>query len=374
MYKILYVDSSLAIHGGMERVLTDKISWLATHGGCEVTLLTVCQGSHPLAFPLPRQVTHRDLGVMLHRKYKYSGLRRLREELRLNRLFNRRLTDEIQAIAPDVLICARLDFVRHIVKAKGRVPFVFESHNSCLAYRFERYSWLQRLRVLYNQYMLRHAWCVVALTEGDASEWRRRVPRVKVIPNIVTLNPTGRYSECSAKSAIFVGRYSYQKDIDALFRIWSQVHQRHDDWQLHVYGDYGGHREELEGEARRLSAGIVIHQPTTAIFDAYVQSSMLLLTSRYEPFGLVIPEAMSCGLPVVAFDCPYGPAGIITDGRDGFLVIPGDTDAFAARICQLIEHPEHRRLMGGEGVQKARRYAADIIMPQWLQVFKEITE
>ena len=103
-----------------------------------------------------------------------------------------------------------------------------------------------------------------------------------------------------------------------------------------------------------------------------IRSSMLLLTSVYEPFGLVMPEAMSCGLPVVAFDCPYGPADIITDGVDGFLVKNRDINEFADRVCQLIENKELRMRMGQATIKSAQRYRADLIMPKWKDLFEQL--
>jgi glycosyltransferase involved in cell wall biosynthesis len=99
---------------------------------------------------------------------------------------------------------------------------------------------------------------------------------------------------------------------------------------------------------------------------------MLLLTSKFEPFGLVLPEAMSCGLPVVAFDCPYGPADIITDGEDGFLIKNRDVRAFADRVCQLIENPQLRKEMGQHAIASSQRYSANRIMPQWKQLFESM--
>ena len=96
---------------------------------------------------------------------------------------------------------------------------------------------------------------------------------------------------------------------------------------------------------------------------------MLLLTSLYEPFGLVMPEAMSYGLPVVAFDCPYGPSDIITDGVDGFLIKDRSIEGFADRVCQLIEDEDLRRRMGAAGVQSSQRYSAENIMPMWKELF-----
>ena len=81
---------------------------------------------------------------------------------------------------------------------------------------------------------------------------------------------------------------------------------------------------------------------------------------------------MSCALPVVAFDCLYGPADIITDGVDGFLIKNRDNKAFADRVCQLIESYELRLRMGKAGIVSSKRYRSEIIMPQWDSLFKQI--
>ena len=101
---------------------------------------------------------------------------------------------------------------------------------------------------------------------------------------------------------------------------------------------------------------------------------MLLLTSLYEPFGLVLPEAMSCGLPVVAFDCPYGPSDIITDGVDGFLIRHRSIEDFADKVCLLIENPELRVKMGKAGIVSSMRYDASKIMPLWKSFFGQFVE
>ena len=97
------------------------------------------------------------------------------------------------------------------------------------------------------------------------------------------------------------------------------------------------------------------------------------MTSRYEPFGLVLPEAMSCGLPVVAFDCPYGPADIVTDGVDGFLIKNRNIEEYADKVCILIEHEDLRRRFGKAGVLSSQRYRADNVMPQWVSLFNQLS-
>ena len=224
----------------------------------------------------------------------------------------------------------------------------------------------------YNR-SVRHAQHIVALTDGDAQDWREINQNVCVIPNMVHLNPIGRYCDYNSKSVIFVGRFSTQKDISSLLSIWDIVHQRYPDWTLQIFGGYGEEQEILLPQIQRMNSNVIVHEPNNDIFKYYLESSIFLLTSRFEPFGLVIPEAMSCGLPVVAFDCPYGPADIITDGQDGFLIKNRDIHAFAEKVCLLIENPELRKMMGQVGVQSSKRYDASLIMPFWKTFFEQLT-
>ena len=151
------------------------------------------------------------------------------------------------------------------------------------------------------------------------------------------------------------------------------VYQRHPDWYLDLYG--GGHlRDELRAEANRLQANVIVHDPARDVFDHYIESSIFVLTSVYEPFGLVIPEAMSCGLPVVAFDCPYGPANIIKDGETGFLIANRNKEAFAERVCFLIESQSLRQKMGKSALESSKRFSAENIMPQWVELFGKLVK
>ena len=143
------------------------------------------------------------------------------------------------------------------------------------------------------------------------------------------------------------------------------------DWHLDLFGD-GNLAEIPYSEEERLIKNIHVHQPDSNIFERYLESSVFVLTSVFEPFGLVIPEAMSCGLPVVAFDCPSGPANIITDGIDGFLIKDRNINLFADRICQLIESPDLRLSMGKAAIESSQKYSADVIMPQWISFFNEL--
>ena len=372
--KVLYVITALAMYGGIERVIVDKLNWLVEHGDCEVWLLTVNQGSHPIVFQLSSKVHYKDLEIFFHHKYKYTGFARIRLEFKFHMLFQRRLSEMIKQISPDVIAFTRLDFVYDVMRVSGKIPVIYESHNSYLSYIFENEDWLHRIQYCFWHYMIGKTRMVVALTEGDAAEWKKQTLNVRVIPNVVHQIETGRISDCSSNSVIFVGRYSFQKDIGTLMKIWKLVHQRNPEWQLHLFGAYGDEQETIIPYIKSLNMNVFVHEPTPTIFEEYAKSSMLLSTSRYEPFGLVLPEAMSCGLPVVAFDCPYGPADIITDGVDGFLIKDREIEKYADKVCMLMENEGLRRKMGKEGIRSAKRYATNRVMPKWKKIFEELSK
>ena len=370
--RILYVNDAWAIWGGLERVLIDKMNNLADYEGYEIFTITYNQGSHPLPYPLNSKVVHHDLNVHLHRQYRYHGLKRLYFWYKLQNMLVKCLQSEIEKIKPDVIVCPRIDLIRFVLKAKGRVPLVFESHSSCKWFpnEFKGLLWFVKRYCFRRQ--AKKAQMIVALTEGDAEEWRKLTPNVRVIPNVVHLNESDIYSDCAAKSVIFVGRFSWQKDVGSLLRIWEIVHQCHPDWNLHIYGGYGEKQEAMLEKIKQMNAGVLVCEPTINIIEKYKESSILLLTSRFEPFGLVLPEAMSCGLPVVAFDCPYGPADIITDGVDGFLIRHRSIEDFANKVSLLMDNQELRIKMGKAGIESSQRYDASKIMPMWKDFFEHL--
>lgn len=371
--KIVYVLRSLAVWGGIERIMADKMNHLTSLPGVVVYLLTTDQGTHPLPYRLQPGVHHEDLAIRFHQQYQYRGLQRLRVSRQLKKLFEQRLDKHLCEICPDVIVCTTANYVDIgcIAKLKGNTPLVVESHSICRTTLGHGNSWLKKA-INRHHYIktLSKANVIVTLTEGDAADWRRYHPSVRVIPNVVSLNQ-GPCSTLNSKRVIFVGRLDYQKQPMEIIHIWKKVWQHFPDWHLDIYGE-GELQQKVETAAQSLNMNIHVHQPTSHIFDCYRKSAFLVSTSLFEPFGLVLTEAMSCGLPVVAYDCPFGPADIITNGSDGFLVELNDTKVFADRICQLMADEELRCRIGSQAKDTSRRFSADLIMPQWHQLFNEL--
>ncbi len=358
--RIAFLHTSFATCGGIERVWIEKMNYLATHFGHDIVMVTSDQGNHPMAFPVDEHIRHIDMNIGMHTQYRYSGLRRLQKRRQLSRLYEEKLRQVLADVSPDILVCTSTQDMRQLLRLRGRIPVVVESH---INFSHDGTLW-NKLLTRYNNHYVGKADVVVTLTQGDARNWRRVSRDVRVIPNFVHLNDTGSISDCTNKKVVFIGRLVKEKGLDDMTRIWRQVNQHYPDWQLHLYGE--GAMDSVP------DIQLFVHPATTAPFERYKESSLLLLTSKFESFGLVLPEAMSCGIPVVSYDCPYGPASIISDGKDGFLIPNRDEQSYVQRVLQLIGDTDLRRQMGAQGLVSAQRYRAEAIMQQWDELYKSL--
>lgn len=367
--RILYVFRSLAIWGGIERILVDKMNYLADKYGYEVFMLTANQGSHSVPYSLSKSVCMEDLNIRFHDQYKYKGIYRLYDICKRYRLFRKRLKERIRTISPNVIVCVADGYHVPITNVKGDIPLIVEAHNNC-SFFYKGGGLLKNLMFWYQRIYFPKADMLVTLTKKDADQWKRLSSNVVVIPNLVQLNKSSKYSNLENKRIIFVGRFEEQKRVFDVLSIWKKVYPKFPNWRLDIYGE-GGLRSQLEEVSSSLGMNVRIHHPTDKIFDCYRESDLLILTSEYEPFGLVIPEAMSCGLPVVSYNSPYGPETIITDGYDGFIVPLGDKEQFANRLCLLLCDFHLRQEMGRHAIESSQRYSSEEIMPMWKNLFEK---
>ena len=370
--KIFYLFRSLSVWGGIERILVDKMNWLALKGGNEVYMLTTDQGDHPIPYQVCNNVHIEDLGISFHRRYQFGYLKRIVISYQMRHKYKKSLSDRINRIQPDVIVCTTADQIDIITAVKGRIPLVVESHSICSrTIEQGKYAFLRKYRRFNFLKTLSKTDCVVALTEGDAEEWRHFHHNVVVIPNM--LHPCKvEPSSLTSKRVIWVGRFDYQKRAEVAIGIWKQVVDRYLDWFLDIYGE-GEYESEIALMASS-TRNVFLHKPTSHIFDCYSNSSILISTSLFEPFGLVIAEAMSCGLPVVAFDCPYGPAAIINEGVNGFLIPSDNMHFFADKLSLLMEDTSLKKRMGQAALDSSDRFNADLVMPQWLALFDELSK
>jgi glycosyltransferase involved in cell wall biosynthesis len=151
-----------------------------------------------------------------------------------------------------------------------------------------------------------------------------------------------------------------------------QTAGKHPDWILRIYGD--GMREQLQQQIDSLgiTASCILEPTVSNIVDKYCESSIFALSSRFEGFGMVIIEAMACGVPPVSFTCPCGPRDIISDGKDGLLVEDGNIEQLAEKISYLIENEDIRKKMGQQARMDVQRFRIENIAEQWKQLFESL--
>ena len=208
----------------------------------------------------------------------------------------------------------------------------------------------------------------VVLTNEDRQAWSE-LSNVSVIPDPLSFIPVKK-STLTQKRIIAVGRYVYQKGFDLLLQAWSKVEKEHPDWQLAIFGD--GDRTPYQQQMHKLgidSSRCHLNGPTLDIQQEYVNSSLFVFSSRFEGFGMVLVEAMACGLPVVSFACPCGPKDIVTDGVDGFLVENGNVNALADKLSLLMYDENLRLSMSIAGQTNARRFEMQQIAECWKALF-----
>jgi glycosyltransferase involved in cell wall biosynthesis len=214
---------------------------------------------------------------------------------------------------------------------------------------------------------------LTVLTSQDARNYERALdgsaPPMWLIPNTVQqIEPP--HADLSARRILAAGRYTYQKGYDLLIPAFAPVAAKHPDWQLKICG-----RGRDEAKLRRLverhglEDQVDLAGPTDDVPGEMAQASIYALSSRFEGFPLVLIEAMSKGMAVVAFDCPTGPADIIEDHRSGLLVPPKDVEGFSAALMEMIEDEELRYRCGPAAVERARDYTLASIGPKWDGLF-----
>lgn len=174
---------------------------------------------------------------------------------------------------------------------------------------------------------------------------------------------------------IAVGRLDYQKGFDRLIQAWSlvQADGRFADWQLDIFGQ-GEWKDMLQQMIYEegLQANAHINPPTKDIASEYVRSSLLVMSSHYEGFPMVMIEAMACGLPVVSFDYKCGPRDIIRHGENGLLVKDGDIRGLAEAMMMVMGDDAYRKRLSGAALNVVSTYSEEAVMGQWTRLFASL--
>lgn len=377
-YKIVYCTPALYSAGGVERIVSVKASYFAEHYGYDVTVIVTEGEGRASFFPLSDKVKVVNLELGFEELWRASFLKKVWLYLKKQRRFKRRLTAELMRIRPDFTISMLRREVNFITTIKDGSRKIGELHVNRANYRNFEANETNVLKKLFAQVWmnslvgkLKKLDRLVVLTEKSKAAWPE-LSNVVVIPDPLPFE-TSSVSSLTTRRVITIGRYAYQKGYDMLLRAWAVVVRDFPDWQLAIYGmgDQSGCRQ-LMRELSLVTNQCQLNGPVNDVTREYLNSSVFVLSSRFEGFGLVLIEAMSCGVPVVSFDCLSGPDEIITDGKDGLLVPVGDVQTLADRMKSLMRDTTLREHLAVHARQRSEDFRIEKIAARWVQLFDQL--
>ena len=364
--KIVYCIESLANSGGTERVLTTKLNWIAENRAAEVWVVTLKETQPPF-FLLSEKVRRIMLSVKKGDRVGYTKeLNKVLCELKPE------VTVHVAGMSDKVLPTLN-DGSAKVMEFHYTKNFLVNFVKGIHHIRFRslhllKMRWLQwRLAQTAKRYDK-----LVGLTQRDVSLWGN--PRnMTYIYNPLSFR-SERKSTCEQKRIIAVGSFTPAKGMDQLLHAYGEIAYKYPDWKLDIYGS-GQDKNLLFQliEQYHLTELVALHEPCANIADKLLESSIYAFPSRSDGFGLVITEAMECGLPTVAMDCECGPREIVTP-QTGIVVPDKDIDAFARALETLMEDDEMRCRMGLAAQVEVVRFYPENIMPKWLALFESLVK
>ncbi len=374
--KILYCINGVYNSGGMERVLMNKANYLADVLGYDVLIVTTEQKGRLAFFRFSQRIRFADLNINYEKDSDKPLWLRMLKKKKKAVVHRRRLEELLNAERPDICISMFDRDVGFLYKIKDGSKKILEYHFSKNVKLIEAGNflirWIQKMRISSWERMVQKYDRFVVLTEEDKQAWGN-LRNIAVIPNALSAFPVETAS-LEEKRVLSVGRLSYQKGFDRLIDAWKIVNSFFPDWQLHIRGD-GDKREELQEQITDLGLdnSVRLLPAISNIGAEYLQSSIYVMSSRYEGMPMVLLEAMSYGLPVVSFACLCGPKDVISDGSDGLLCEDGNIKELANAVLILIRNAEQRKAMGREARMKSLQFSQKEIMRLWEKMFVEIT-
>lgn len=372
--KIVYCLPQIYKIGGIERIVSEKMNYLAEHG-YEVSVITTDQKDRPFIFPLNNRIKHYDLNINYEDNQKRPFLSKIYHFLRNRHLHKGRLKTLLLALKADITISTfdnEMSILPQIPDGSKKIAeFHFCRDIFKIITRSGIAGWMDRYTTKRIPLDLKRYDRFVVLSQEDAEKWKE-LNNIHVIHNCAPLEFSTQAS-LEQHKVISVGRYEYQKGFEFLIQAWKKVAEEATDWTLHIIGE-GSQRPLLTKKIDELGLknSVFLDGISPNLSKDYLSSSFAVFSSRYEGFLMAIAEAESAGLPVISFDTPCGPKDIIRNNEDGILVPMGNIELLSEKILLLIKNEERRKIMGEKAKENAKRFSKDKIMAEWMKLFHEI--
>lgn len=369
--KVTFCLESTFNSGGMERML----SIIANAIGLEhnVTVITAFNEKRQDFFPFEKMVRRIDLGIK-REKFVHSSKS-------LKTIYRNRLEKVLLDNPQDITISlGSLEFF-FLYKLKDTSKKILWFHfalnydvMTCRETPIDNINHLIGRIKTYRRFFIASKYNhVVCLSKADLSKWEKHIKNVSLIYNPISIEKS-ESPNYKTKSVIAVGRLDRQKGFDVLINAWEILSTKFPDWCLDIYGE-GSMREQLQKQINDLHLQDVVklRGRSNKISQEFSRHSLMVLSSWYEGFALVLIEASTCAIAQVAFDCESGPSEIIYDHKSGILVQPvGNCKNLANALSEMMASEEKRKQYGLYAELLSKRFRIQNIKEQWLEVFRNL--
>lgn len=354
--KLLYITNGVTPSGGLERVLSIKASFFAEYYGYEVAIITLNEEGKKPFYDFSSKIKFFNIQIRSKREYLTC--------------YFPSLNVIVSSFQPDIIsVCddgLKGLYIPFWLK-KSYKKIIYERHVSKMVSLRENSYFTDKIFSKLLSFGAKKFDKVVLLTTDNIKEWQG-LRNLTVIPNPLSFFPK-LTAALENKQVIVVGRFEYQKGYDSLLYMWKEIEKYFSDWQLKIYGN-GSLKKEIQEQIKNLNLQHVsLNEPIADIEKAYLESSVYAMTSRYEGFGMVLIEAMACGVPCISFDCPCGPKDIITNGKNGFLIPLKDNELFVRKLSLLMKNVDLRKRMGQHAKASVKKYNPEFICSKWNDLF-----
>jgi len=367
--KILFLTDQFHLHGGVEKVLSQKLNYLAENHNHKVYLVTIENKNNTFCYNTSDKVCHSDLAINYYRsKSFFNFFNLLKLPIHINSL-----NKKIREIKPDVIVSCNYSFDFYFLPyISNGIKIIKEYHSSRYFYvkNLPNLNYFKKIIEKINNLIEKKYDYLVILNKDEEKYFNSK--NTLVIPN-PTLD--FGYSNYDNRQNIIIaaGRIAPVKQFDHLIKIWSLISNRYNNWELHIYGEGD---KDLQFELQKLIntlkiPNIFFKGATDDLYLKMKNASIFALTSQTECFPMVLLESLSCGLPVISYDCPNGPRNIITNNEDGILINHNNIESFAEELEYMINNFELRKEMSTNAKINIRRFDEIKVMQNWIELFNK---
>ena len=360
--KILYIVPKINGQGGVQKIIALRTDYLITNNLAEIGIVTQNEGNKDCFFNFNNSINFFDISTSSNKIKTFF-------------LYRSQINAVIEKYEPSIIIVCDFGLKGFLFPflINTKVPVLFEVHgskyNEPVFFKQNKFNiLLHKIKYCYRNYSIKKYKHILFLSEESRNEWG--IKRGFVLPNPIELKSIR--SNLESNKVIALTRFSYEKGIDRLLKVWEKVIKLDPNLELHLYGESDVFFNFEKHKNESISKNIFFNEPVVDTEEIYLQASLYVMTSRSEGFPLVLLEAMNYGLPIIAYDCPVGPRALIQDGLNGFL-IPDDNEAiFVEKLNKLMSDIELRKNMGTNAKQFITNFEMNKVVSEYNSILISI--